>query len=145
VEAALATTLTEKVRSYTSLMHGKEFRKATAELRSIWSAGNAYWEQSEPWKVVKADRDAAAPIMRTAANLVRLFAVLGAPIIPESAERILQSVAPGEKAQWPSDDVAAELTRLAPGAAFTVPPVVFRKIEDSDVTAWEERFGATGA
>ena len=144
-EAALARTLTEKVGSYTALMHGKEFRKATAELRAIWSTGNAYWEQSEPWKVVKADRDAAAVIMRTAANLVRLFAVLSAPIIPESAERILQSVSPGEDARWPSEDVAAELTRLAPGAAYTVPPVAFRKIEDSDVAAWEERFGATGA
>lgn len=145
VEAELARTLSEKVASYTALMHGKEFRKATAELRAIWSTGNAYWEQAEPWKVVKADRAAAAVIMRTAANLVRLFALLSAPIVPESAGRILEHVAPGETPRWPSGDVASELTRLGPGASFTVPPVAFKKIEDADVAAWEERFGAAGA
>ncbi|HYP22582.1 MAG TPA: methionine--tRNA ligase [Actinomycetota bacterium] len=144
-EAELARTLSEKVGAYTALMHGKEFRKATAELRAIWSTGNAYWEQSEPWKVVKADRDAGAVIMRTAANLVRLFALLSAPIVPESAARILDSVSPGEEPRWPSDDVAAELTRLAPGAPYSVPPVAFKKIEDTDVKSWEERFGAAGA
>ena len=41
--------------AYTELMAAKELRKSANELRRGWSLANAYWEQSEPWKVVKAD------------------------------------------------------------------------------------------
>ncbi|MGH9049943.1 MAG: methionine--tRNA ligase [Acidimicrobiia bacterium] len=139
-ERALAAQLTARVDAYGEHLADRQFRKATAELRAIWAAGNAYWEQAEPWKAVKSDPDRAAVIMRTGVNLVRLFALLASPIIPASAERVLDAVAPGAAPRWP-DDVGAALHALEPGAAFSVPEVLFRKLADDDITAWTERFG----
>jgi methionyl-tRNA synthetase len=139
-EAALADDLQARVTEYTDLLHSKQFRKATAELRAIWATGNAYWERSEPWKAVKRDADRAAAIQRTGVNLVRLFALLAAPIIPASAETVLNAVAPDVPVSWP-EDVGSELHVLEPGSPFTVPGVLFRKITDDDVAAWTERFG----
>ena len=48
---------TRRVPAYTGFLGDKQFRKATAELRAIWAAGNAYWEQTEPWKAIKADAE----------------------------------------------------------------------------------------
>jgi methionyl-tRNA synthetase len=140
VEKALSADLRTRVRDYTDLLDSKQFRKATAELRAIWASGNAYWERSEPWKAVKSDEARAAVIQRTGINLVRLFALLAAPIIPASAETVLNAVAPDLPVSWP-EDPAAELHVLEPGSPFTVPEVLFRKLTDDDVAAWTERFG----
>jgi methionyl-tRNA synthetase len=78
--------------------------------------------------------------MRTAVNLVRLYGLLSAPIIPGAADTILAAVAPDDERGWP-DDVATELTRLQPGTPFAVPEVLFRKLTDDELAAWEERFG----
>jgi methionyl-tRNA synthetase len=140
VEKALSAELAGRVRTYGGQLSDRQFRKATAELRAIWAAGNAYWEQAEPWKVVKTDEARGAVIMRTGVNLVRLFALLASPIIPASAERVLEAVAPGVPVRWP-DDVDAALHALEPGAAFSVPDVLFRKLTDDDIAAWTARFG----
>jgi methionyl-tRNA synthetase len=139
-ERTLADDLGARVREYSQLLESKQFRKATAELRAIWAAGNAYWERSEPWKAVKDDPARGGVIMRTGVNLVRLFALLAAPIIPATADTVLAAVAPHGSIRWP-DDVDAELQALAPGSRFTVPEVLFRKLTDDDIEAWTERFG----
>lgn len=144
VESALVTDLQARVDQYTQLLADKQFRKATTELRAIWAAGNAYWEQSEPWKAVKGDAERAAVILRTSVNLVRLFALLALPMIPDSAQRVLDAVPAADEQRWPTD-VAAELAALVPGAEFTVPEVLFRKLTDEDVEAWSERFGGPEA
>lgn len=139
-EQELVLELSSRLETYTRCLDDKQFRKATAELRAIWASGNAYWERSEPWKAVKADADQAAMILRTGVNLVRLFSVLALPIIPETAGAVLARVAPGVEARWP-EDVASEIAALAPGAAFEVPDVLFRKLTDEDLEGWTARFG----
>lgn len=139
-ERALVAELTDRVRTYGEHLSDRQFRKAAAELRAIWATGNVYWEQTEPWKAVKEDPDRAAVIMRTGVNLVRVFALLAEPIISETAARVLDAVAADAPVQWP-DDVGAALHSIEPGAAFSVPEVLFRKITDDDVAAWTARFG----
>ena len=139
-EHQLVEDLRGRVREYTGLLEGKQFRKATAELRAIWATGNAYWERAEPWKAVKSDAARAAVIQRTGVNLVRLFAALAAPILPATAETVLNAVAPDIPVVWP-EDVGAELAVLGPDSPFTVPGVLFRKLTDDDIAAWTERFG----
>jgi methionyl-tRNA synthetase len=122
-------------------MADKELRKAANELRRGWALANAYWEQSEPWKVVKADADAAAVIFRTVINVVRVLAVLAAPIIPTSSATVLGALGAADSV-WP--DAGAfdtELAALAPGHPVAVPPVLFAKIADDELAALAARFG----
>ncbi len=143
-EAQLAADLAEVVAAYTELMGAKELRKSANELRRGWALANAYWEQSEPWKVVKADPDAAAVIFRTVINVLRLLAVLAAPIIPSSAATVLEALGAAEPT-WPdASDLDAELAALPPGHAVAVPPVLFAKISDEELVALAERFGGAG-
>ena len=92
---------------------------------------------------MKADPDAAAVIFRTVINVVRVLGVLAAPIIPDVAAAILAAVAPDLSLDWP-DDIARASTRLEPGAPFDVPEVLFRKLTDDELVAWEARFGNHG-
>ncbi len=141
-EAELERELSTRVKAYTDLLEEMQFRKAFSELRAIWAAGNEYLTKAAPWAVFKEDKDAAAVGVRTGINLIRLFALLSAPVIPNTSLKLREALGiDGEPLAWPSGDVAAELTALKPGTSFEVPDVLFRKIEDDDLAAWVERFG----
>ncbi|OCX65957.1 methionine--tRNA ligase [Thioclava sp. SK-1] len=137
-EAALIAELTTRVADYERLMEAKEVRKAAAELRAIWVAGNEYLQSSAPWTVFKTDPVQAGAIARLALNLVRVYAVLSAPFIPTAAKAMLDGMQTSDDT-WPSDMEAA-LNALPQGHAFVVPEVLFRKITDDERDEWQARF-----
>jgi methionyl-tRNA synthetase len=139
-EAALGEQIAELVAEYEGHLETIQFRKATHALRSAWSAANAYLDTKAPWTAIKTDPDEAALTLRTAMNLIRLFAPLSRPLIPQTAAKL--DAAFGEREiPWPTEGEVRALDALKPGAAFTVPPVLFRKITEEDVEGWRERFG----
>ncbi|NWH08010.1 MAG: methionine--tRNA ligase [Alphaproteobacteria bacterium] len=144
-EEDLILRLERHVGIYTALMEDMQFRKAAAELRAIWVAGNEYAASRAPWTLIKTDRAEAAVAVRTAFNLIRLMAVLSKPFIPDTAARILKALhLPEGEDRWPVGHVREEFSRLAGGHAFSVPDVLFQKIEDAQVVAWKEQFAGTG-
>ncbi|SEF43599.1 methionyl-tRNA synthetase [Jhaorihella thermophila] len=137
-ERALIDDLTARIRAYEDLMQAMEVRKSAQELRAIWVAGNEYLQSAAPWATFKEDPETAAAQVRLALNLIRLYAVLSAPFIPFTAERMLQAMGTQDDS-WP-DDVEQALQALAPGHAFTVPDVLFAKITDEQREEWQSRF-----
>ncbi|MCW5725356.1 MAG: methionine--tRNA ligase [Maricaulaceae bacterium] len=122
-----------------------EFRKAAAETRALWAAGNEYLTRAEPWTHFKTDRDRAALGVRTGVNLARLFALAAHPVIPASAQTIWTALGlSGAPDAWPAGKAADLLGELKPGHAFTPPDVLFRKVEDEQIAEWSARFGGAG-
>ncbi|MAC77787.1 MAG: methionine--tRNA ligase [Rhodobacteraceae bacterium] len=137
-EDALIADLTTRIRAYEGHMEAIEVRKAATELRAIWVAGNEYLQSAAPWSVFKSDPERAAAQIRLALNLIRLYAVLSAPFIPDTSARMLDAMGTTDDA-WP-DDVAAALSTLPAGHGFTVPEVLFAKITDEQREDWQTRF-----
>jgi len=137
-EEALIAELEKRVRGYEAFMDAIEIRKAAGELRAIWVAGNEYLQSAAPWSAFKEDPQRAAASIRLALNLIRLYAVLSAPFIPDAATTMLAAMQTSEDA-WPGD-VRAALEILPPGHAFSVPEVLFAKISDADRESWQEQF-----
>ena len=86
----------------------------------------------------KTDPEKAAMILRTALNLMAVYATVSRPFIPDAADAIAAAL--DFDAPWPTD-AAAALSMLPADHTFTVPDNLFRKIEDSEREAWESRFG----
>ena len=142
-ENDLITELDKRMADYASYLEEMEFRKAFAELRAIWVAGNEYLQITAPWTAIKTDEARAAASVRCGLNLIVLFAALSHPVIPFTADKMfaifgLESV---KASRWPTS-AAAALSRLKGGEAFTLPEVLFAKIEDEQVEEWRKRFGA---
>ena len=137
-EHALIQRLTEGLARYEAQMEAIEVRKAAAELRAIWVAGNEYLQSAAPWSAFKEDPARAAAITRLALNLIRVYAVLSAPFIPDASARMLSAMNTLDM-EWPTD-MADALSALPAGHAFTVPDVLFRKITDEEREEWAERF-----
>jgi methionyl-tRNA synthetase len=122
-----------------------EFRKAAAETRAIWAAGNEYITRAAPWTAYKTSVETAAVGIRTGLNLVALFGIIAQPIIPNTARTILDSmgVPDTNRSMGPGSpvDIARLIDALPRGLAITPPPQLFSKIEDSQVVEWATRFG----
>ena len=142
-EAALEKDLDAKIKSYTDNLEQMEFRKAFADLRGIWVAGNEYLQIAAPWTAIKEDKDRAAASVRCAFNLIALFATLSRPVIPFTSDKMFAifGLEPEAASRWPSSAGKA-LSRFKGGEAFALPDVLFAKIEDEQLTEWREKFGA---
>ncbi len=88
-ETELCQTLDTLIADYVKCMEGLEFRKAMAALREIWVMGNNYIAKTEPWKAAKTDLNRAATILNMGMNLIRLYGLLALPIMPKSAQKML--------------------------------------------------------
>ena len=135
---ALADELETRTRAYEAHMEAMDIRKAATELRAIWVAGNEYLQAAAPWTVLKEDPDHAAAIVRLGLNLVRLYAILSEPFIPDASAKMLAAMKCEDKT-WPGP-IAEALTALPPGHAFETPEVLFAKIADEEREEWAERF-----
>ncbi|RFP88786.1 methionine--tRNA ligase [Rhodobacteraceae bacterium 63075] len=137
-EEALIAELEARVRSYEKNMDAMEVRKSAQELRAIWAAGNEYLQAAAPWATFKEDEARAAAQIRLALNLIRLYAVLSAPFIPEASARLFTAMNTLDT-KWP-EDTAAALEALPAGHAFSVPENLFSKITDEQREDWAARF-----
>lgn len=141
-EQRLGAQIAELLAEYERHMEDLQFRKAAQALRALWSAGNSYLEEKAPWLEIKTDPDGAALTLRTAMNLIHLYAVVSEPFIPASAAAMRGAFAlADDTAVWVTADEARALSAVPAGTAFTVPPVLFAKITDEDLDAYRERFG----
>lgn len=137
-ETDLIEALETRVRAYEGHMEAIEVRKSAQELRAIWVLGNEYLQEAAPWSTFKEDPETAAMQIRLALNMIRLYAVLSAPFIPDASNQLLTALRCSDD-NWPGD-VGAALANLPAGHAFDVPEVTFRKITDAEREDWQARF-----
>ncbi|MCK8677993.1 methionine--tRNA ligase [Streptomyces lichenis] len=143
-EANLGAEIARLLAEYEEHMDALQFRKAAAALRALWSAGNSYLEEKAPWLEIKSDPDAAALTLRTAMNLIHLYAVVSEPFIPATAAAMRGAFAlESDTATWATPEQARALSSVPPGTPFTVPPVLFAKITEEDLDSYRTRFGGS--
>ncbi|MCF6200296.1 MAG: hypothetical protein L3J67_13080 [Hyphomicrobiaceae bacterium] len=130
--------IAKRLKAYEANMEAVELRKAAADLRAIWAAGNEYLQAAAPWTLYKQSPEDAAAIVRFALNLIRLYGVLSAPYIPDASKAILAAIN-AEDAAWPTD-LEAALSALPAGHAFCTPDVLFAKITDERRDELEAQF-----
>ncbi|WP_430419328.1 methionine--tRNA ligase [Phenylobacterium sp.] len=140
LETKLQADVSAKLAELTAHMEAREFRKSATTLRQIWVLGNQYLTEAAPWTAFKTDPVRAGVSVRVGLNLVALFARLSAPFIPATAKVIAEALGEAEVGGWPTGE-GDLLTTLEPGRAIRAPDVLFRKVEDTQVAEWRERFG----
>lgn len=140
-ERALFADVDQALAETTAMFEAMEYRKAAQGIRRLWVIGNEYLTAAAPWTVIKTDPVAGGMIVRLGLNLARLFAAVSAPVIPQASAVIARALGLEAVPAWPAAPAEVELDRLMRGSPVTAPEVLFRKVEDSQVAAWTERFG----
>ena len=82
---------------------------------------NKYMETMAPWKLAKSDNDAAGKVLFTAAEALRISAVLLAPVMPNRTQIVLETFnAAGSSLEWGG---------LTPGKSLNKHDVLFPRID----------------
>ena len=140
-EARLGEDARAHLSELTKHYEEMEFRKAAAATRALWAAGNEYLTRAAPWTSIKTDPAKAAVAVRTALNLIPLFARAANPIIPATAAEMLAAVhLPTDTVDWPAVDTNAFFDVLPRGTLVDNPGPMFTRIDDDMLAAWEARF-----
>lgn len=143
VEFDLIKVLQKRINDYFKYMNEMEFRKAIAELRAIWVEGNNYISVTEPWVVIKENQVRAETILRVCLNLIRVFAILSAPLLPNTAEKMLNkfSINLSDMSSLKGFDIEKEINALEVGYAFEVGEALFERITPEKVEELQQRYG----
>ncbi len=145
LEYKLIENLQTRVNDYFKYFNELEFRKAFAELRAIWVEGNNYISEAEPWTVIKEDKDKASMILRTCINLIRIFAILSAPIMPKTSENMLAklNLNVDMSGLLKDFDIKQEIKSIKPGTEFVVGDMLFERITPERVEELKLKYGSS--
>ena len=138
IEIELIDELQARINKYQTFLETLEIRKASSELRKIWVLGNEYLQKTEPWAIYKFEPKTSGMIINLSINLIRLYAILSEPFIPDTSQKIMLAVK-SEDWSWPNS-VENALQVLPPKHSFNVPDVLFNKITDDERDIMQKRF-----
>ena len=138
IEIELIDELQTRINKYQTFLETLEIRKASSELRKIWVLGNEYLQKTEPWAIYKFEPKTSGMIINLSINLIRLYAILSEPFIPDTSQKIMLAVN-SEDWSWPNS-VENALQVLPPKHSFNVPDVLFNKITDDERDIMQKKF-----
>ena len=104
-------------------------------LNAVWAVvaeANRYFAGEAPWALAKTDPARQGTVLYVTAEVVRQIAILAQPAMPESAAKLLDSLAiPQAERDFASLDGA---TRIKPGSKLPAPVGVFPRYVEPPAT-----------
>ena len=112
------------------LIANYEFREALLEIFKVAKKGNKYFNDQEPWKAVKEDRQKAANCLYLSNQLAKTLAYTLKPFLPTKADRIAEIMNITTPEVWNDAKVP-----LPSGHVINKAKPLFKKIEDKEIEA----------
>ena len=107
------------------------FRDALAEMMNLARLGNKYLTETEPWKLFKTDPARTATVMNISLQICANLAVLCAPFLPFTADKIHKMMNLPAKG-WID---AGGVDLLMDGTTLDKPELLFEQIDDATIEA----------
>ncbi|NDW09986.1 methionine--tRNA ligase [Dysgonomonas sp. 520] len=105
------------------------FRDALKEAMNLARIGNKYLADTEPWKVIKTDRERTETILNIALQITANLAIAFEPFLPFSTEKIRQFINT-ENLNW---EQLGNTDLLPVGHQLNEASLLFAKIEDETI------------
>ncbi len=107
------------------------FREALNEMMNLARLGNKYLTENEPWKTIKTDESRTATVLNISLQICANLAILSAPFMPMTAEKLRNMLVMEEKAWFEAG--GADLLEV--NHALNAPELLFEQIEDKQIEA----------
>jgi len=117
-----------------------EFRLALYEVMNLARAGNKFFDDQAPWKSLSEDPEKCNHTLRTCLLLIKTLAVVSAPFLPQTAQRIWDMLGlEGKVRDVPWSDAPTDVFR--DGASLPPPDPLFKKIDNKQIAAEKKKLG----
>ncbi len=117
------------------------FREALKEAMALARLGNKYLADTEPWSLIKTDRDQVATILNICLQITANLTLLLEPFLPFSMEKLREMIRFGET-DW---NLIGGSDLLPAGHTLGTTSHLFSKIDDKEIEAQVAKLQATKA
>ena len=125
-DTAIIQEAKEIVNETAESLEGFKLQEALRHAISLSHLGNRYFNEKEPWKTIKTDRQTSANTLYVAVHLVKQLAITLEPFIPFTAEKLWQLLnLPGSIHEQTWSETEKE---LSPNHKINTAQPLFRKI-----------------
>jgi methionyl-tRNA synthetase len=100
--------------------------------------GNQYFDQNQPWKLIKEDEERCATVLHTCLKIVKALSILMAPYLPFSSDKIWNMLGHKDSVHIASWDDA--LSELNVGYSLEKPKPLFEKLSLKDIMTETDPF-----
>ncbi|KAL4517959.1 hypothetical protein Ndes2526A_g02325 [Nannochloris sp. 'desiccata'] len=154
VAVEVISALGEKVSGLLSLyieaMEAQKMKAALQAAMNISRAGNGFFQETEIWKAVKADRTAAAAYISACVGIVAVAASLLQPFMPSFTAKCLEQLGMANPLQMTDDliEKVKDIANVLPAGHrldTKEPTPLFRKITEAEVAEFREKFAGSQA
>lgn len=118
------------------------FRDGVAATINLARAANKYFNDSQPWKSFKTDPDRCAVTMNLCLQTLYALAVIAAPVLPFTAQRLRSILGSEDLAVLPWFSAAGP--SLPVGHKLGTPVILFEKFDDARIQTEIDKLGALG-
>ncbi len=127
----------ELLETYKEEFWNLRFKEAVKILLKISDLGNQYFQNNEPWKLIKEDKEACKKVLRTTSELCVLLGAGMYPVITASARKLWHQLGFKEKIDNETmDDLSLNIGGQDLGEISTL----FKKIDEKSLTKYKEKF-----
>lgn len=127
-----------RIEKVTVLLSEIKLREALAEVMAVSRLGNVYFQEQQPWKLVKQDMDRAKQVLWVCANIVRRLGIIVEPFLPETSCKIFDFLRI-EHQKW--GDVRCEMS----GHKIGKSEYLFKKFDEKEIEKLRGKFGGKSA
>lgn len=128
LDAAQIQMLQSSPSKISELFEGYRFKEATLELMNICRASNKYFNDAEPWKLVKSDKEACGTVLNVCLQTIYTMAELFMPVIPFTSEKLFR-ILNARPVLWNE----CGTPHLDAGHQINSPEILFVQIEDTTI------------
>lgn len=68
--------------------HDVNFKNVIKGILEIGSLGNRYFQDNEPWKLIKEDKEKTQRILGSCVNIVKILGIIASPVLPVFFEKL---------------------------------------------------------
>jgi methionyl-tRNA synthetase len=122
------------IDEFKGLMEEVKIRDGLKKIMHISKLGNQFFQEKEPWVLIKNDVDECGYVVYECLELVRKLAILIESYLPETSKKIFKMLNLREQKLV---DIKEELDE---GHKFNKPDTLFRKLEDKEIEELREKF-----
>ena len=115
-------------------------KKALLDVLAVCSVGNKFFQDNQPWAIIKEDKEKAAVILGSLACFTKDIALLLYPFIPATVEKVFATLCL-DKSEIVLDRIG-DYTKLK-GKKINEPSILFAKLEKKQVEALQTKFAGT--
>jgi methionyl-tRNA synthetase len=132
--ADLPAVVADAARRYDTHVDRLELNQAVAAVWSVVDRANGYLVETEPWKLAKVPeaRTQLGGVLWTAAETLRVLAVMIAPVMPDAAERLWGQLGIVERLTAQRVPDAVGWGGLVPGTKTVKGDSLFPRLPDED-------------